>query len=166
MVEILKTTHQDMVERSEHFEPLLGGLIEGETGLVVLNKLLLSQNLVYAVVDDVIVATYGYGLVEEGNPCLIPELLSRINSDDVLVYVNNIWVRNGYTGMGLTAQLKDAYTEFAIESGATHSVGYLPQTEKIRQWADQLKDITIIRPNPQSGVDWITLRELASTRGA
>ena len=125
------------------------------------NKLISSSYLAYAMENDQVVGTYGYNKVEENYPCMCPELLAHIGPDDVLAAPNNIYVRPEYRGSNLVADLQAVYTQDAIQRGFTHSVGYLPETEEIRAWAETQTNLIIIRPT-SSEVNWITLRVLGN----
>lgn len=124
------------------------------------NKVMVSPYIVYATDNDLVVGTYCYGAVQDDYPCMCPELLELISPSDVLAFPNNIYVRPEYRGSNLVSSLQLAYTQDAIRRGFTHSVGYLPQTEDIKAWAEAQTNLTVIRPS-SAQIDWITLRTLS-----
>jgi hypothetical protein len=151
----------DLIANRDEFMPSFA-FIDGVTEEnQMFNKLITSSYLVYATENGQAVGTYGYCKVEGNYPCMCPELLEHIGPDDVLAAPNNIYVRPEYRGSNLVADLQAVYTQDAIRRGFTHSVGYLPETEEIRSWAEAQTNLTIIRPT-SANVDWITVRVLSS----
>lgn len=125
------------------------------------NKIMVSPYIVYATDNDLVVGTYCYGTIHESHPCLCPELLAEVGPSAVMAMPINIYVRPEYRGSNLVSDLQSAYTQDAIQRGFTHSIGYLPQTEEIKSWAEAQTNLTIIRPT-STNVDWITVRVLSS----
>lgn len=123
------------------------------------NKIMVSHYIAYATDNGVVAGTYGFGRVEEGNPCLCSELLEHVGAGAKMVFNINIYVRAEYRGSNLALDLQSALTQDAVQRGFTHAVGYFPETEEIKSWREAQPNTTIIHPT-SIDVDWISVRPL------
>ena len=116
--------------------------------------------IVIAMNGDVMAGCYGYNAVTPTSGCYSEEFVDELPNGAVAAFAHNIWVRPEYRGSGLSKLLRDAYSADAKARGYTHSVGFMPQTVDIEQWAMALKDVKILSAKDTHG-GWITVRPFA-----
>jgi hypothetical protein len=113
--------------------------------------------IVVAIDGEVLVGCYAYNPVTSTAKCYSEDFIAEIGPNARAVYAHNIWVRPSHRGSGLSKILRDAYSVDAKARGYTHSVGFMPQTVDIEQWAMALRDVRILSAKDTRG-GWITVR--------
>jgi GNAT superfamily N-acetyltransferase len=116
--------------------------------------------IVVAVDNSILVGCYAYNPVTSASGCYSEDFIAEVGPNARAVYAHNIWVRPSHRGSGLSKLLRDAYSADAKARGYTHSVGFMPQTVDIEQWAMALKDVKILSAKDTHG-GWITVRPFA-----
>lgn len=100
---------------------------------------------------DAVAGCLGYSPVTPTAACYSEAFMQELGPDAKPVFRHNIWVRPEFRGQGLSRALFARSVDDARRLGYTHSVGFMPETETIAQWALSLPGAHVMSAKDKNG---------------